>query len=297
MSERETRTLTQWLIQAAARRAPSDLSKRLCEEWQADLATRHSRLSRLRFALGCCWATGVIVREHGPSPLPAAALVTPKGLLDAVRDARGIVTHRSFTFCLVAGLHVALFYALMTGLAFRVIKAMPTPFQTKMIEPSRARLEPPPPPALFKTPRLELPPARFPVAQDPVEDDDIVADPATGPGPVSPPASMPAPPPREVIHRQGGPGGGFPATDDYYPTMAKRMEEQGVATVHVCVGADGRLTSNPIIEQSAGSPRLDDGALRLARAGDGHYRPSTEDGRAVNGCYSFRVRFALRTGR
>ena len=34
-----------------------------------------------------------------------------------------------------------------------------------------------------------------------------------------------------------------------------------------------------------------------AVAGSGHYRAATEDGRAVNSCYSFRVRFALRTDR
>jgi TonB family protein len=100
-----------------------------------------------------------------------------------------------------------------------------------------------------------------------------------------------------VIRVQGGPGSGFPNTDDYYPSIAKRLEEQGVTTVGVCVGADGRLTSVPTIAQTSGSSRLDDGALLLAKAGSGHYRAATEDGRPVNSCYSFRVRFALRAGR
>lgn len=47
-------------------------------------------------------------------------------------------------------------------------------------------------------------------------------------------------PPHEVIRVPGGPGSGFPNTDDYYPSIAKRMEEQGVTTVRVCVGATGR---------------------------------------------------------
>ena len=95
----------------------------------------------------------------------------------------------------------------------------------------------------------------------------------------------------------GGPGSGFPNPDDYYPSIAKRLEEQGVATVRVCVAANGRLTSDPMTVQTSGSQRLDEGALQLAKAGSGHYRATTEDGRPVNSCYSFRVRFELKTVR
>ena len=53
------------LIHRAARRAPDSLAERLEEEWLADLAEQHGQLSRLRFGLGCCWATHVIAREQG----------------------------------------------------------------------------------------------------------------------------------------------------------------------------------------------------------------------------------------
>lgn len=52
-------------------------------------------------------------------------------------------------------------------------------------------------------------------------------------------------------------------------------------------------TSDPTIVQTSGVAQLDQGALRLARAGSGHYRPSTENGRPVAACYAFRVRFRL----
>jgi TonB family protein len=64
--------------------------------------------------------------------------------------------------------------------------------------------------------------------------------------------------------------------------------------VQVCVDANGRLTSQPAITQSSGSARLDEGALTLARAGSGHYRATTEDGRAVSSCFPFRIRFEFR---
>jgi TonB family protein len=102
-------------------------------------------------------------------------------------------------------------------------------------------------------------------------------------------------PPHVVSRVPGGPGIGFPATEDFYPSAAKRLEEQGIATVSVCVDAHGRLTSDPTTVQSSGNAKLDAGALQLAKAGSGHYRPSTEDGRPVDGCYSFRVRFQLRS--
>jgi hypothetical protein len=69
MSERDA---AHWLIHHAALNAPASLSERLEEEWLADLGARPSALSRLRFALGCCWATRVIARELGASTAAAA---------------------------------------------------------------------------------------------------------------------------------------------------------------------------------------------------------------------------------
>jgi TonB family protein len=101
-------------------------------------------------------------------------------------------------------------------------------------------------------------------------------------------------PPHIVQQVPGGPGTGFPDPDDFYPVLAKHLEEQGAATVQVCVDAKGRLTSAPTTLQGTGSARLDEGALKLARAGSGHYRATTQDGQPVNSCFPFRVRFQLR---
>jgi TonB family protein len=287
--------LTHWLIHHAAWRAPPDLSERLEEEWRADLAVRTSAISRLRFALGCCWATRVIALEYRPSSIPVtSAALGPKVTVGYARDESGIFARRSGVFFLVAGLHMAMFYALMTGLTFNIIKVMPTTFQTRILEPQRRPLPHLPPPPLTKS-RIEIPPPYLPPTEGPIENGDIVAEPRSTLS--SRPETPPGIPPHEVIRVQGGPGGGFPNTDDYYPSIAKRMEEQGVSTVRVCVDATGRLTAAPAMAQSSGSPRLDDGALLLAKAGSGHYRAATEDGRPVNSCYLFRVRFALRTDR
>jgi TonB family protein len=91
----------------------------------------------------------------------------------------------------------------------------------------------------------------------------------------------------------GGPRAGFPNTDDYYPPEARRLDETGTSVVSVCVDPRGRLTAAPALVTSSGVGQIDEGALRLAKAGSGHYRPTTEDGRPVSSCYSFRVRFEL----
>jgi TonB family protein len=107
-----------------------------------------------------------------------------------------------------------------------------------------------------------------------------------------------APPPpvptRQVQRVPGGPGKNFPSTDDYYPSASARLGESGTATVHVCTDAKGKLTEDPTIQETSGTPRLDDGALKLAKAANGRYKAATEDGTPVPSCFGFRIKFQLR---
>jgi hypothetical protein len=66
---------------------------------------------------------------------------------------------------------------------------------------------------------------------------------------------------------------------------------KGISTVRVCVDETGRLSGAPSIARSSCSAGLDDGAMKLAKAGSGHYRPTTEDGRAVSDCFEYRIKF------
>jgi TonB family protein len=177
----------------------------------------------------------------------------------------------------------------MTGINFKIIQVIPTTLQTRVLQEPRARELPPP---QLTTAKIEVPIPEFTPPGDFNENVDVLSQPPSTPPPV--PQSAPSTLVHEVNRVQGGPGSGFPNPDDYYPSAAKRREEQGIATVRVCVGANGRLTSEPTTVQTSGSARLDEGALQLAKAGSGHYRATTEDGRSVNACYSFRVRFELR---
>ncbi len=73
-----------------------------------------------------------------------------------------------------------------------------------------------------------------------------------------------------------------------------RAGQEGTATVNVCVDTEGKLTQAPTLVISSGFTSIDDGALNLATAGSGHYRPATENGVAVRGCGAFRIAFKLR---
>jgi hypothetical protein len=280
------------LIQHAARKTPPAFSERLGEEWLADLAVRSGAFAQLRFALGCCWATHVIAHEFG-APV-RAAVATATGKTSAVHDAGSepSFSRRTVVVLVVIGLHIVVICVLAAAIeAPKVLKTFlppridvsfvpkpappvpPTPVDPKL---DTIRLVDPSPPA-----GPSVPPERANAIQGQVTEAPPV-------GPTGPAL------PKTLTRVLGGPGAGFPKTDDFYPQASIRLHEMGIATVSVCVDSAGRLMGKPAIDQSSGSGRLDEGALRLANAGSGHYRPTTEDGRPVSACYPFRVRFQLR---
>lgn len=201
------------------------------------------------------------------------------------------VSSRSGTLIVVVSLHAVLFYGLATTLSNIHATANPDPLQNRLLDNPRPPALPPqvPPPQMDNT-RIETP---FPEINVPDEID--TSQDVTSTVYQTPSQPMPPSVPSHVATQvQGGPGAGFPDPDDFYPSLARRLEEQGSATMRVCVDTKGRLTSDPTVLQSTGSVHLDEGALKLARAGSGHYRASTEDGQPVNSCYPFRIRFQLR---
>jgi TonB family protein len=298
MSQRNERSapdldgVANWLILHAARRAPESISSRLEEEWLADLESRSSAVSRLRFAVGCCWATLVIVSEYPRNGVPAASSAgATRGLITLADRNLGYFSLRSGTLFLVAGLHAALFYGLITTLSHTRSLTTPPDLQNQVVKPVPPEKLPPPLLSgitMFSVPKLIL---ETPPMID--VDDDVPPQILEKQVPYSPPLS-PEAPPHVVKQVAGGPGAGFPDTADFYPSQSIRMEEEGISTVRVCVDPKGKLTSDPTTVKSSGSARLDEGALKLARAGSGHYRATTEDGQPVNSCYPLGIRFQLK---
>jgi len=233
-----------------------------------------------------------VTSESRAASVPVLSLAGVDNYLSGfARHDAGYFSRRSGTFIMVTALHAILFYGLITTLSHIRAGANPPPLQIRPIDSPHPREIPPatPPPQL-DTGKIETPIPEFSVPGDP--DAGREATTTTGPissQPISP--SITAHVPAQV---RGGPGVGFPDPDDFYPPLARRMEEQGSATVQVCVDAKGRLTADPSLLEGSGSAGLDGGALKLARAGSGHYRASTEDGLPVNSCYPLRIRFQIK---
>lgn len=278
------------LIRHAARKAPPALSERLGEEWLADLSVRSGALSQLRFALGCCWATNVIAHEFGaPVRATAAAAVNKTTVVDQAGYAPSF-SRRTMVILLIVGLHVLVICVLATAIeAPKAFKPGPPPIDADFL----ARPAPPVPPTpadpTFRDFRIDLPTPQGP--QVPTEQTTTIRDQLAEAQPVRP-AGPPLP--KAVNRVLGGPGAGFPNTDDFYPPDSIRRHEMGMTTINVCVDGAGRLIGKPKIDQSSGRASLDEAAVKLAKAGSGHYRATTEDGRPVSACYGFRVRFQLR---
>jgi protein TonB len=191
---------------------------------------------------------------------------------------------------LILSLHTLVIYGLASGMARKVLEAVPDRVQVSFMTKPAPRYQPPPRPDI-KVEELHV--RISPTGPIPDIEPDLVT--VAGFDVQPPQVASSSSSGTTVVNRiMGGPGQGFPNTADYYPDASRRLGEKGSAMVHVCVDGAGRLTADPTIAQSSGSARLDVGAVRLAKAGSGHYRPTTEDGSPVSGCYAFRVRFMLR---
>jgi len=281
------------LVQHAAHRAPASLAQRLEEEWLADFEERKSGLARLRFGVGCCWATRVIAHEYlEPKVATASASGATVAATGYTPPDYSFLSRRTVAVLGILGLHAVIIYGFATGLVHTVITKFVPP--VTVIPPQPKTPEAPPP--LPDLPEFQKQILRI----DHLVNVPKIAD-STAPDEVAPreqPQAVPVvatvPQPTMVNRVMGGPGRNFPNTDDFYPPDMIRKGITGSTTVKVCTDDRGRVTGDPTLVQTSGFPGLDEGALKLARAGSGHYRASTEDGRAVSSCYPFRVTFTMR---
>jgi TonB family protein len=282
------------LILRAAQRAPAALTERLTEEWLADLEYRTGLMARLRLAMGCYWATAVIARDFGTPQLATSGIATGhKPFLDILPNDWPRLSSRAVAFILIAGLQVLLLYGFASAFRQHVVTTPPTSTHAYILDETNPQRPIPRSVAPNFKPTLIPPSVLGPPdpqkIQFTVNDGDIAqATPQAPSGPASPVV------PRAIHRVWGGPDEGFPNTDDYYPAMSRRLAETGTTNVHVCVDPQGRLTADPALVQSSGSRSIDGAALKLAKAGSGHYRPTTEDGSPVSSCYSYRIRFELK---
>ena len=186
--------------------------------------------------------------------------------------------------------HLLLLYGLVSGLARKAIEVIAAPLVTDMIEELKPEDKPPPPPP----PQMERPPVQVPppdISIDiPMEMNTTAISNVTD-RPVPPPAPVAVVERRTVRVAPKLDLRRSPSTDEFYPASARRAEIQGVSTVRMCVGADGKMSQEPTIANSSGNTSLDEAALKWSRRA--RWSPGTEDGTPIEICPSFNVRFKL----
>jgi periplasmic protein TonB len=211
-----------------------------------------------------------------------------------------ILSGRSMTMMVVIGLHALVISALiMMKIVPPLIDQGPPPFEV-INDP--LDVKPPPDESVPKPRILDRFEVVVPVIQPPdivITEDTFVVEqsppqevdsgPAqvdTGPGTATVISAPPARVFTELKYRA------VLSPDDFYPATSVSLQEQGVAIVNVCVGANGRMDGQPTIVGSSGYKRLDQAAIKWAREAL-RFTPATENGSAVRACKGFRVVFNL----
>ena len=198
-------------------------------------------------------------------------------------------SRRAMVFGIIVGFHLLLIWALATGLARKVVEVLAAPLDTDLIEELQKEDKPPPPPP----PEMERPPVEVPppdVSIDIPMDSaptTAITDVTDKPVPVAPPPPAPAGVrvnPKLDSRRS-------PLTDDFYPPSARRAEIEGVTTVRACVAPDGKTTGEATVTKSSGNSSLDEAATKWAKRS--RWIPGTEDGKPIEMCQQFNVRFKL----
>ena len=179
--------------------------------------------------------------------------------------------NRIVAIIIVALIHIALGYALVTGLAYNAVQKVVERVTTIDVEeppPPEPEDEPPPPPEDIPEtapppPVAPPPPINIAPAPPPLRTTPTIPPPAP-PALVIPPPAPPAPPPPPSLARAASPNNlnrWAARIQGDYPSSALRREEQGTVTMRITVGANGRVEACAVTG-SSGSSALDQAACR-----------------------------------
>jgi len=208
--------------------------------------------------------------------------------------------NRVTAFVIVALIHVAVGYALVTGLAYQAAQKVIQKVTTIDIKEEVKKEEPPPPPPK----KADVPPPVVKVVVPPTKID--IAPPAappldttpTPPPPAPPPAPVLAPPPPAAPRFQPksatpkGAGQGNWVTQSDYPSRALREEREGVTGYRLTVSPDGKVADCQITS-SSGSPDLDEATCANIRR-RARFNPAMDgDGQPTSGSFTGRVRWQM----
>ncbi len=189
-------------------------------------------------------------------------------------------------FVFVVLLHLLLFWALQSGLAKTLVNKVMGPMETRLIEEIKPENEEPPPPP----PKFQAPPPVF------VDMPDVAITEAPSTNTITatnaPPKAAPPPPAADVIiPPKQNPRS--PISQPEYPTMSRRLGEEGATILLLTLDADGRVTA-ATVDTGSGFERLDEAAVKEAmRPRLWKFIPGTINGKPAPMQFKFRVVFKI----
>ena len=199
---------------------------------------------------------------------------------------------------MTVALHIVLVYAMIHGLARKIVEVVLPPLETKIIEevkpPAPDKPPPPPPPKLVQPPPPFIPPPEVRI-QMPVQVAPAIIVSPTPPPPapvvIAPTPPPPAPAPAPIVLATAPETIADSCERPPYPAAWRRAGEAGEVRLRLQVEANGKV-SEARIEKSSGYRRLDDAAREAAL--ECRYRPGMgSDGKptraAVTKIYIWRI--------
>jgi protein TonB len=195
--------------------------------------------------------------------------------------------NRTLSIILVVLIQFGLGYAIVTGLAYNVIKKAAQDLKTFDVEEQPPPPEEPPPPPK-DMPKVPPPPVtppplvRMEAPTPPIQTVEATPPPIP-PVVAAPPAPPPPPPPHKVVSAQSAKGDlrSLFSADDY-PAAAQSAGAEGTAQAQLTIGPDGRVVGCNLV-RSTGNGALDSATCNILRrrakftpARDNNGQPTTD---------------------
>ena len=184
--------------------------------------------------------------------------------------------------------YAVVIYLVQSGLGKMMVDRIKGPLETRLIEEAQIEHEAlPPPPPTFKGPPpvvIDMPAVNA-IADAPVQAaiTETKAAPKVEAAPVVK-ADVVVPPKQDKRRPISSP-------DEIYPSMSKRLGEEGAVTLLLTLNEEGRVT-DASIKESSGFERLDNAALSDAKKG-WRFLPGTVNGKPASMQLPFRVVFKM----
>jgi len=177
--------------------------------------------------------------------------------------------NRTAAIIMTVAVMTSLLYAIITGLAYNVIKQTAENLKVIDVEqqPPPPEQPPPPPKDMPKVPPPPItPPPLVRVEAPPPPIQTVTAPPPVIPPVVTPPPAPPPPPPPRKIQSATSARGDLRTlfSADDYPAAAQAAGAEGTAQAELTVGPDGRVVGCNLI-RSTGNSSLDSATCNILR--------------------------------